>query len=180
MWRRLRSAGEAVLDYLPSLFVVIISAVGAYLLVRVSHFLFRELGRGTITWPGFYREWADPTHKIVRFLILAVTVVVVFPYLPGSRSPAFQGISIFLGVLFSLGSTSAVANIIGGVILTYTRAFQIGDRVKIADTIGDVTEKTLLATRIRTIKNEFITVPNSLVLGSHIVNFSSPEGRAPP
>ena len=175
----LRSAGAAVLDYLPSLFVVIISAVGAYFLVRGSHFLFRELGRGTITWPGFYREWAEPTHKIVRFLILAVTVVVVFPYLPGSRSPAFQGISIFLGVLFSLGSTSAVANIIGGVILTYTRAFHIGDRVKIADTIGDVMEKTLLATRIRTIKNEFITVPNSLVLGSHIVNFSSPEGGAP-
>ena len=174
----LRSAGAAVLAYLPSLFVVIISAVGAYLLIRGSHFLFRELGRGTITWPGFYQEWAEPTHKIIRFLILAVTVVVVFPYLPGSRSPAFQGISIFLGVLFSLGSTSAVANIIGGVILTYTRAFQIGDRVKIADTIGDVTEKTLLATRIRTIKNEFITVPNSLVLGSHIVNFSSPEGGA--
>jgi small-conductance mechanosensitive channel len=174
----LRSAGAAVLAYLPSLFVVIISAMGAYFLVRGSHFLFRELGRGTITWPGFYREWAEPTHKIVRFLILAVTVVVVFPYLPGSRSPAFQGISIFLGVLFSLGSTSAVANIIGGVILTYTRAFHIGDRVKIADTIGDVTEKTLLATRIRTIKNEFITVPNSLVLGSHIVNFSSPEGGA--
>lgn len=175
----LRSAGAAVLAYLPSLFVVIISAAGAHLLIRGSHFLFRELGRGTIAWPGFYREWAEPTHKIIRFLILAVTVVVVFPYLPGSRSPAFQGISIFLGVLFSLGSTSAVANIIGGVILTYTRAFQIGDRVKIADTIGDVMEKTLLATRIRTIKNEYITVPNSLVLGSHIVNFSSPEGSAP-
>ena len=87
----LRSAGEAVLAYLPSLFVVIICSVGAYLLIRGSHFLFRELGNGTITWPGFYREWADPTYKIVRFLILAVTVVVVFPYLPGSSSPAFQG-----------------------------------------------------------------------------------------
>ncbi len=174
----IQSAGEAVLNYLPSLFVVIISGAGAYLLVRISHFLFRELGRGTITWPGFYREWSEPTHKIVRFLILAITVVVVFPYLPGSRSPAFQGISIFLGVLLSLGSTSAVANIIGGVILTYTRAFHIGDRVKIADTIGDVMEKTLLATRIRTIKNEFITVPNSMVLGSHIINFSSAKGRA--
>jgi small-conductance mechanosensitive channel len=174
----IQSAGEAALNYLPSLFVVIVSGAGAYLLVRISHFLFRELGRGTIMWPGFYREWADPTHKIVRFLILVFTVVVVFPYLPGSSSAAFQGISIFLGVLFSLGSTSAVANIIGGVILTYTRAFQIGDRVKIADTIGDVMEKTLLATRIRTIKNEFITVPNSMVLGSHIINFSSAKGRA--
>lgn len=175
----LRSAGEAILAYLPSLFVVIICAIGAYLLIRVSHFLFRELGSGTIAWPGFYPEWAEPTHKILRLLILAITLVVVFPYLPGSDSPAFRGISIFLGVLFSLGSTSAVANIIGGVILTYTRAFQIGDRVKIADTVGDIVEKTLLATRIRTIKNEFITVPNSMVLGSHIVNYTAPEGGAP-
>ncbi len=170
----LRSAVQVVIAYLPNLFVVIITGFGAYLLVRISRFFFRELGNGTIAWPGFYREWAGPTHKIVRFLILAITLVVVFPYLPGSSSPAFRGISIFLGVLFSLGSTSAVANIIGGVILTYTRAFQIGDRVKIADTVGDVLEKTLLATRIRTIKNEFVTVPNSMVLGSHIVNFSSP------
>jgi small-conductance mechanosensitive channel len=169
----LRSAALVIIAYLPSLFVVIIIGVGAYMMIRISNFFFRELGNGTITWPGFYPEWADPTHKIVRFLILAVTMVVAFPYLPGSNSPAFRGISIFLGVLFSLGSTSAVANIIGGVILTYTRAFQIGDRVKIADTIGDVIEKTLLATRIRTIKNEFITVPNSMVLGSHIINFSS-------
>lgn len=175
----LRSAGQAILGYMPSLFVVIICAIGAHLLIRISHFLFRELGSGTITWPGFYPEWAEPTHKILRLLILAITLVVVFPYLPGSSSPAFRGISIFLGVLFSLGSTSAVANIIGGVILTYTRAFQIGDRVKIADTIGDIVEKTLLATRIRTIKNEFITVPNSMVLGSHIVNYTAPEGGAP-
>jgi small-conductance mechanosensitive channel len=169
----LGSAGNVVVGYLPSLFVVIITCIGSYLAIQISNFIFRELGSGNITWSGFYPEWADPTHKIVRFLILAATAVIVFPYLPGSRSPAFQGISIFLGVLFSLGSTSAVANIIAGVILTYTRAFQVGDRVKIADTTGDVTEKTLLATRIRTIKNEFITVPNSMVLGSHIINFST-------
>ncbi|MEO8125706.1 MAG: mechanosensitive ion channel family protein [Bryobacteraceae bacterium] len=175
----LRSAGHAILDYLPRLVVVLICAAGAYFLIRISHFLFRELGRGRIAWPGFYPEWAAPTHKILRLLILAVTLVVVFPYLPGSGSPAFQGISIFLGVLLSLGSTSAIANIIGGVILTYTRAFHVGDRVKIADTVGDVVEKSLLATRIRTIKNEFITVPNSMVLGSHIINFSASDIGAP-
>jgi small-conductance mechanosensitive channel len=97
----------------------------------------------------------------------------MFPYFPGHDSSAFRGVSIFVGVLFSLGSAGAVGNIIAGVVLTYTRAFQIGDRVKIADTTGDVLGKTLLATRIRTIKNEDVTVPNSLVLGSHIVNFSA-------
>jgi small-conductance mechanosensitive channel len=109
----------------------------------------------------------------VRFLILAFTAVVVFPYLPGSHSPAFQGISIFLGLLFSLGSTSAIANVVAGSVLTYTRAFQLGDRVQIGETIGDVVEKSLLVTRIRTIKNVDISIPNAMVLGSHIINFSS-------
>jgi small-conductance mechanosensitive channel len=148
-------------------------------LTRLSHILFHAVAEGTISWEGFYPEWAIPTHKIVRFLILAFTTVIVFPYLPGSSSPAFQGVSIFLGILLSLGSTSAVSNIIAGVILTYTRAFQLGDRVKIADTVGDVMEKTLLATRVRTVKNEFITIPNAMVLSSHIINFSSFADVAP-
>ena len=117
-------------------------------------------------------EWAEPTYKIVRFLLLAATTIIIFPYLPGSSSPAFKGISIFLGVLFSLGSTSAVANIVAGIILTYMRAFRLGDRVQIADTVGDVIEISLLVTRIRTIKNVEITIANSMVLSSHFVNFS--------
>jgi small-conductance mechanosensitive channel len=99
--------------------------------------------------------------------------VVIFPYLPGSHSPAFKGVSVFLGVLFSLGSTSAVANIVAGIMLTYMRPFKAGDRVKIAETVGDIAERSLLVTRIRTIKNINVTVPNSLVLASHIVNYSS-------
>jgi small-conductance mechanosensitive channel len=172
-----RSAGAAFASYLPSLIVVIVASIAAYFCTRISHFFFDHLAKGSITLAGFYPEWAVPTHKIVRFLILAFTAVVIFPYLPGSDSPAFRGISIFLGVLFSLGSTSAVANIVAGTILTYTRAFQVGDRVKIADTIGDVTDKTLLATRVQTIKNEVVTVPNALVLGSHITNFSLSAGN---
>ena len=97
----------------------------------------------------------------------------MFPYLPGSSSPAFRGISIFLGVMLSPGSPSAAANLIAGTILTYTRAFRLGDRVRIADTVCDVVERNLLATRVQTIKNELVTVPNAMVLGSHITNFSS-------
>jgi len=169
----LRAASAALLSYIPNLLVIIVTVVIAYGCTRLSRFLFDQLKTGTIAWPGFYPEWADPTHSIVRFLILAFTAVVMFPYLPGSSSPAFRGISIFLGVLFSLGSTSAVANLIAGTILTYTRAFRIGDRVRIADTVGDVVERNLLATRLQTIKNELVTVPNAMVLGSHITNFSS-------
>jgi small-conductance mechanosensitive channel len=169
----LTAIGTAVVTYLPKLvFIAVIIIVMRYVIKGVR-LLFTELQKGNITISGFYPEWADPTFRIVRFLLIAFTAVVVFPYLPGSDSPAFKGVSLFLGVLFSLGSTSAVANIVAGVILTYTRAFSIGDRVRINDNTGDVIEATLLATHIRTIKNVDITIPNSLVMGSHILNYSA-------
>jgi small-conductance mechanosensitive channel len=104
--------------------------------------------------------------------VFAFAVVVMWPYLPGSGSDAFKGVSLFVGVLFSLGSSGAVGNIVAGVVLTYTRAFQIGDRVKIGETTGDVFERTLLVTRLRTIKNVDVTIPNGAVLGNQVINYT--------
>lgn len=160
------------LAYLPSLLVVLLVFFFGLQALRLSRLLFREVERGTLVWPGFYPEWAMPTSRIVDVLIVALGIVIAFPYLPGSDSAAFKGVSIFLGVLLSLGSSTAIANIVAGVLLTYTRAFRVGDRVQIADTTGDVIEQTLLATHLRTIKNVNVTVPNGLVLASHIINFS--------
>lgn len=165
--------GGAFLSYVPNIFFIAVIIVVTNFANKICRFFFVQIERKTITLPGFYPEWADASFKIVRFLILAFAAIMVFPYLPGSESAAFKGISVFLGILLSLGSSSAVANVVAGAILTYMRAFKIGDRVQIADTIGDVVEKTLLVTRVRTIKNVDITVPNSMVLGSHIVNYSS-------
>lgn len=163
----------AIFSYLPNLFFIAIITLVTYYIITFTHFIFLEVDRETITIPGFDPEWSMLTYRIVRFLIVALALVLMFPYLPGAGSPAFQQVSIFLGVLFSLASTSALSHVIAGVFLTYTGAMRIGDRVKIADTVGDVVEKTLLATKIKTIKNEFITIPNGLVLGNHIVNYSS-------
>ncbi|MBW6503508.1 mechanosensitive ion channel family protein [bacterium] len=169
----LRTVGKGILDFLPNLFFIAVIAAVTHYALRLVRIFFSGVGKGTFTIPGFYSEWGEPTFKIVRVLVVAFAVVVAFPYIPGSDSPAFRGVSIFLGVLFSLGSTSAVANIVSGVILTYMRAFRVGDRVKIADSVGDVLEKTLLVTRVRTIKNVDVTIPNSMILASHIVNYSS-------
>ncbi len=144
-----------------------------YYVIRFCKFIFYELERGNISIPGFYQDWAIPTYNILQFLIIALAAVIAFPYLPGFDSPAFRGISVFLGILFSLGSTSAVANTVGGVILIYTRSFQLGDRVQIGDIIGDVEDKTLLVTRIRTPKNVIVTLPNATVLNSNVVNFTA-------
>ncbi len=164
---------ESVLNYIPNIFMIGLIAVSTYYIIRFCKFVFKELERGNITIPGFYQDWATPTYNILQFLIIALAAVVAFPYLPGFDSPAFRGISVFLGILFSLGSTSAVANTVGGVILIYTRAFQLGDRVQIDDIIGDIEDKTLLVTRIRTPKNVIVTLPNATVLNSNVVNFSA-------
>jgi len=169
----LHTAAAAIAAYAPSLLMILVIAIVTRFAIQISHYLFRGIESGMLTIPGFYSEWATPTYKIVRFLILAIAAVIVFPYIPGHDSPALRGLSIFFGVLFSLGSAGAVGNLVAGLLLTYTRAFQVGDRVRIADTLGDVQETSLLATHIRTVKNEDVTVPNSLVLSSHIVNFSS-------
>jgi len=164
---------QGFVDYLPNLLNLAVIVVVLYYLLKFVRFIFNEIEKGTITFAGFHRDWAIPTYQLLRFVVIALGLVLAFPYLPGSGSPAFQGVSVFVGILFSLGSTSVVANIVSGIVLTYTRAFRVGDRVKIADTVGDIIEKGLLVTRVRTIKNVEITIPNGMVMGSHIINYSN-------
>lgn len=166
-------AVHGLVAYLPNLvYIVIILFITRYF-VMIARLIFDALDRGGLKVSGFYRDWALPTFKIVRFLIFAFAAVLVFPYLPGASSPAFKGISVFLGILFSLGSASSVGNMISGVVLTYMRPFHVGDRVKVADTIGDVVGKNLLVVRVRTIKNVEVTIPNAIVLANHIINYST-------
>ncbi len=164
---------QGILAYLPNLFFLAVIYLFTSYALKIVKFFFVEIDRGNMTFPGFYREWAKPTNKLLQFLTIAFAATVAFPYLPGSGTPAFQGISIFLGLLVSLGSSSVISNIFAGIILTYTRAFHVGDRVKIAETIGDIVDKTLFVTRIRTIKNVVVTLPNATVLSSHVVNYSA-------
>lgn len=171
--KSLMHVGTSILSYLPNIALLTLITLTAYYLNGFFYLIFTAVGKGRITVKGFYQDWAYPTYQIVRFFIIAFAFAVAFPYLPGSQSPAFRGISIFLGALFTLGSTSAISNVIAGIILTYMRPFKPGDRVKIADTVGDVLEKSLLVTRISTIKNIEVTIPNSLILTHHVLNYST-------
>lgn len=170
---------HGIVAFTPNLFFIAVILVIIRYVLKFFKLIFGEIHSGRVSFSGFQQEWALPTYKLVRFLLIAMAVVLVSPYLPGFGSPAFQGISIFFGLLLSLGSTAAIANMVAGVALTYMRPFKVGDRVKIADTVGDVVEKTLLVTRVQTIKNVEVTIPNSMVLGSHMVNFSvlAQQGR---
>jgi small-conductance mechanosensitive channel len=160
------------MDYLPNLVVVAAIMLTTYCVLRLIRLIFDEIRKGELKIRGFFPDWAEPTEKLIRILAIIMALIVVFPYLPGAKSPAFQGISIFLGVLLSLGSSSAVANAVAGVILTYMRSFLVGDWVQIGDTTGKVIEKTLLVTRILTPKAEIMTIPNSTVMSGAVKNYS--------
>lgn len=169
----LRTMGSALLDTLPNVvFLAILVTVVRYVL-KVVRLLFTGIEQGTLTWSGFEREWAMPTYRIVRLLVIAFGLVVAYPYIPGSQSEAFKGISIFLGVIFSLGSSSFISNMIAGYTMTYRRAYRLGDRIRVDDVEGDVVEMRLMVTHLRTIKNEEVVMPNSLILNSHITNYNT-------
>ncbi len=168
----LQSVWDGFVQYIPNVFYISVIVVVTRYLIKAVNLIFEGLRSGALRVDGFHRDWATPTYNIVRFLIIAFAAVVVFPYLPGSGSDAFKGVSVFVGVLFSFGSSGAVGNIVAGVVLTYTQAFRLGDRVKIGETVGDVVERTLLVTRLRTIKNVEITIPNGAVLANQIINYT--------
>ncbi len=160
-------------SYLPNLITIIVIIFVFRYVLKFARFLKNEIEDGSLTINGFYKDWANPTFQIIRVLIIAFMIVVIFPYLPGSDSDIFKGVSVFLGFLFTFGSMGSLSNVIAGLVLTYMRLFKINDRVKIGEVIGDVIEKSLLVTRVRTVKNEIISIPNSTVMSSHTINYSS-------
>jgi len=168
----LKKIGLAIWQYVPNLMTILVLAVVFRYVLRFVRYIKTEVERGKLMISGFYKDWANPTYQIIRVLILAFALIVIFPYLPGSDSGVFKGVSVFMGVLFTFGSAGALGNVVAGLVLTYMRAFKIGDRVKIGEVTGDIIEKTLLVTRIRTIKNEVVSIPNSTVMGNHTINFS--------
>lgn len=160
-------------NYLPDLFTSIVIIVFFHYLIKVFRFFVFEIQKGNIVIHGFYSDWAIPTFNIIRVLLYAFMLVILFPYLPGSDSPIFKGVSVFIGVLFSIGSSNAIANMVAGLVITYMRPFKTGDFIKIGDVSGEVIEKTALVVRLRTPKMEDITIPNATILSSSSINFSS-------
>lgn len=169
----LKDIGLGLWNYLPNLITVIVIIIVFRYVLKGLYFLKSEIQQENLKLPGFYSDWAAPTYQIVKVLVFAFMIVVIFPYLPGSESPIFQGVSVFLGFLFTFGSAGSLSNIIAGLILTYMRLFKMGDRVKIGSISGDVIEKNMLVTRVRTTKNEIISIPNATVMNSHTINYSS-------
>lgn len=167
-----RAAFGGIVNFVPDLFHILVVLLLSHLFLRLLKWLTAEVESGNLVIPGFYPDWGRPTLNIVRFVTYAFALVLIFPHLPGSDSVAFKGVSVFLGILISLGSSAAFSNIVAGVVMTYMRSFRLGDRVQVGTVIGDVIEKTLLVTRIKTFHGETVTLPNSALLAGNTVNYT--------
>jgi len=165
--------GKGLIDQIPNLLFITVLVLLLRYVLKVLKIFFLGVEKERVKLPGFYPEWAKSTYRLLSFLVIALFVVIAFPYIPGSDSLAFKGVSVFAGVLFSLGSQSTISNMVAGFALTYRRAFKVGDRIKIADFTGDVLETRLQVTILRTVKNEEVVVPNSIIMNSHVINYSA-------
>jgi small-conductance mechanosensitive channel len=169
----LRVIVSGVLDAIPNLaFLAVLFLVARYLLKAIRLY-FRSIEDGSLVLRDFDADWALPTYRLVRLLLIAFVLIIAYPYIPGSGSEAFKGISIFVGIVFSLGSTSVIGNMIAGYTMTYRRVFKLGDRVLINGHLGDVEQVRMLVTYLRTPKNEIVAIPNSQILNGEVVNYSA-------
>lgn len=173
IWNPIKNILVGIVDYIPNLFAILIICFAVKYLVRLVHYLSREVEAGRLKFGGFYPDWAMPTYHIIRFLLYAFMIAMIYPYLPAAKNGVFQGISVFVGLIISLGSSTVIGNVIAGLVITYMRPFKLGDRIQLNDTTGNVIEKTPLVTRIKTPKNEVVTIPNSFIMSSHTVNYSA-------
>ena len=172
LWNPFKGIVLSVVGYIPNLFQIFVIWLCFHYLMRLLRYFTREIESERLKIDGFYADWAQPTYLILRVLLYSLMLVMIWPLLPSSNSQIFQGVSVFIGLILSLGSTSIVGNVIAGLVMTYMRPFRLGDYIQVGDTVGEVIEKSILVTRIRTRKNEVVTIQNSSLMGSQTSNFS--------
>jgi small-conductance mechanosensitive channel len=171
--RPISTLATGALQYVPNLIFLFVLAVATRWFLAFVRVIFRRLAEGSISLSGFDPEWAVPTERIVRLVVFGFALVVAYPYIPGSGSEAFKGLSIMFGVLFSIGSSSVIGNLVAGQSLAFRRAFRVGDRIRVGEYVGEVTKTSLLTTFVRSAKNEQIVIPNSVVLNTEVTNYST-------
>ena len=172
VWGPLKDIFGSIIAYLPNLFKIAVIIICFHYLLKLVRYFAGEIASGRLRINGFYADWAMPTHTILRVLLYSFMLVMIWPLLPNSDSEIFQGVSVFIAAIVSLGSTSVVGNIMAGLVMTYMRPFRVGDIIRFGETEGEVIEKTMLVTRIRTRKNEIVTIPNSNMMSSDTSNFT--------
>ena len=151
--------------------IALIYLVSRYLL-KIMRLIFENIEVGMIRIDRFEPDWTWPTYWISKVILILFSIIIAYPYIPGSETAAFKGITILLGVILSFGSTSVVSNLLSGLFVIYRRGINIGDWIEIKGQTGVVESITLLETQLRSSKNELISIPNTQLLGSELVNYT--------
>jgi small-conductance mechanosensitive channel len=172
LYATVTSGARRLLDHLPDLLTVLLIVVVTRFAVRLVSFAFRTVEDGRVSLPGVYPETAQPTRRIAVALLWIFALVVCYEFLPGAKSDAFKGVSVFIGLIISLGSSGIMNQVMSGLMVTYSRAVRVGDFVRIGDVEGTVTQLGTLSTKITTPRNEEVTLPNALVVSQAATNYS--------
>lgn len=167
-----REATREILGVIPDLAIVVVIILVTRVVVRMANAFFERVEDGSVEIDWLHPEVARPTRKLAAIGLWVFALVLMFPFLPGSDTDAFKGVSIFIGLIISLGSSGLVGNGMSGLVLMYSRALKVGDMISVGETTGEVVELGMLATRIRTMKNVMVTLPNSVVAGGEVRNYS--------
>jgi small-conductance mechanosensitive channel len=170
--RPLAAMGLAIVGYVPNLITLVLIFIIIRWVFRLFKIFMSAVGAGQITLGSFKPAWAAQTYRLVHILGILFAVIVMYPLLPGSDSTVFKGVSVFIGAALTFGGAATLSNLVSGVMLTYTSTFEIGDRVRMGDTVGDVLELGLFFTLLRTLDNERVSVPNAVALRGEVVNIS--------
>lgn len=178
----LGTVGQGLLKQLPGLIVVVVIVALAQAAVQASNTLFRAVSRRQLQLSMIHPETASATRRLVALAIWAFAVVAAYPYLPGSQSEAFKGLSVLLGAMVTLGSSGVVNQLMSGLVLVYSRALRVGDHVVIgqgADAVEGVVQQVGgLATKLVNVRNEEITIPNAVLMSNAIKNYSRLSGSS--
>ena len=168
----IRTLGLGVVYAIPGLFTVALIFLMARVVTRVSALWFNSVERGHIRVSWLFPETAQPTRRLLSTLIWVFAIVVAYPYMPGSGTDAFKGVSVFLGLMLTFGSSGLVNQIMSGFMVTYSRALRVGDFVRIGDIEGTVTHLGVLSTKVKTLKFEEVTIPNAVVVSQTTTDYS--------
>lgn len=169
----IRHLSLSIVASLPGLMIVVLIFLLTWLIIRLVKVVLDRVAAGRIQVPGIHPETVSATRRLISVVIWLFALSAAYPFLPGANSLAFKGISVFFGLMLTLGSTGVMTHAMSGLVLIYSRALRKGDWIRLADNEGQVSEIGVLATKILTRENYIVTVPNAVVVSGKIINLSA-------
>ncbi|HMW54603.1 MAG: mechanosensitive ion channel family protein [Candidatus Accumulibacter phosphatis] len=172
----LETLGAGLLDAMPALTTALVILFLTKAFNDALGNFFKAAKEGRVQVPGLHPETVTATHRLVNILVWGLGIAIAYPFIPMSDSDAFKGLSVMFGFMLTLGSAGIVNQLMSGLVLVYSRALSVGDFVDIGEHVGVVSEVGALSTKMINMRNEEVTIPNAVLVGNPIRNYSRLAG----